>query len=135
MSKIEQIADKLETGASADIWYDADDYGAQSAAELIEETQNAMEEAARVLRQRAFIHEVQMQDIVGDYEIPDEAPEWAWIEDNASYKHVHNGERDGIWEFILNLNLELANPPEQLSPIIAEAREMGAMFLLIHQGT
>lgn len=52
-----QIAEALESGASADIWYDAHDFGGNAendpdrqAENTIEQTQQAMQEAARILR-------------------------------------------------------------------------------------
>ena len=52
-----QIADALETGVTADIWYDAHDFGGaadndpdRQAENKIEQTQLAMQEAARILR-------------------------------------------------------------------------------------
>jgi hypothetical protein len=43
-------ADALDEGRRADIWYDAHDYGDTAKAEQIEDTQNAMEQAAALLR-------------------------------------------------------------------------------------
>lgn len=135
MNRFEEIANHLEKGAAAYFWEDAEHCDDQAVTDLAGQTQMAMKTAARILTESTFIHEVLMQDIVGDYDTPDDVPEWTWIEEHASFKHVHNGVRDGIWEYILNLDLELANPPERLAPIIQAAREMGVSMLLIHQGT
>ena len=48
-----RIADELESGPGADIWYDAHDYGDDDKAEEIEGLQMAMIDAARILRLRA----------------------------------------------------------------------------------
>jgi len=40
---------------------------------------------------REEIGSVLMQDIVGNYEVPEEVPEWAWVEREASFGHVRNG--------------------------------------------
>lgn len=47
------IADALKTGAASDIWYDADHYGDDATATLIEQTQNAMGVASDVLSRLA----------------------------------------------------------------------------------
>ncbi|MCL4682363.1 MAG: hypothetical protein KJZ92_13975 [Rhodocyclaceae bacterium] len=77
---------------------------------------------------------VLMQDIVGDYDKPEEVAEWAWVERNASFAHVRNGQ-DGIWEFVLNLSLHFKAIPEKLAPVIAHAHRDGIAYLIFHQGT
>lgn len=77
---------------------------------------------------------IMMQDIVGDYEVPENVTEWQWVEANASYAHVKNGQ-DGIWEFFLNLSLSWDDIPEKLREVIEVAREQNCAFLIIHQGT
>lgn len=86
------------------------------------------------LAQMETITSVMLQDVVGDYETPDEMPEWTWIREQASYAHCHNGS-DGIWEFVLNLHKHLEGAPSQLQEVIDLARASGAGYLLIHQGT
>ncbi|MBP0639963.1 hypothetical protein [Cupriavidus sp. AcVe19-6a] len=77
---------------------------------------------------------VMMQDVVGDYDTPDQVPEWAWVEANASYVHSRNAS-DGIWEFMLNLSCTFEGDPGRLAPVITAARAEGAAYLIIHQGT
>ena len=74
------------------------------------------------------IREVVMQDIVGDYEVPNEVPEWAWVESNACFAHAQNG-TNGIWEFILNLSSPFKDVPATLAPVIAEAQAEGIVYL------
>ncbi|KAF7962629.1 hypothetical protein AWV80_19415 [Cupriavidus sp. UYMU48A] len=62
-----------------------------------------------------------MQAFVGDYDTPDEVPEWAWVEANASYVHRRNAS-DGIWEFMLNLSCTFEGDPGRLAPAITSAR-------------
>lgn len=83
---------------------------------------------------KSEIREVMMQDIVGDYDVPESVPEWKWVEENASFAHVQNGVADGIWEFILNLGNMLA-PPEKLKPVVEQAHKDGIAYLVFHQGT
>lgn len=84
---------------------------------------------------RAEIVAVMMQDLVGDYDVPDQVHEWAWVERNASFSHVNNGESGGVWEFVLNLGKEWDDIPEKLVPAIKQARENGIAYLIFHQGT
>ena len=83
---------------------------------------------------REVIGSVMMRDIVGDYEGPEDVPEWAWIEREASYSHVRNGQ-DGVWEFVLNLSREFPDIPERLMLVITQARASNLSYLIFHQGT
>lgn len=80
------------------------------------------------------IASVLIQDLVGDYETPHQVPEWHWIRANASYGHRDNGV-DGVWEFVINVARTYDDLPERLAPAIHAAREAGAGYLLVHQGT
>jgi len=83
---------------------------------------------------RQEIDHVMMQDVVGEYDTPDTVPEWAWVEENASYAHVRNGQ-DGIWEFVLNLGRQMDAIPEKLVPVVEKARASNLAYLIFHQGT
>lgn len=83
---------------------------------------------------REEIGSVMMQDIVGDYEEPENVPEWAWVEREASFSHVRNGQ-DGVWEFVLNLSRRFADIPDRLRPVIERARQGNLSYLIFHQGT
>lgn len=80
------------------------------------------------------IGSVMMQEIIGEYDVPDGVPEWQWVEEQACFAHCRNGQ-DGIWEFVLNLSRELEGVPEKLKPVLAEASQKGLGYLVIHQGT
>lgn len=80
------------------------------------------------------IGEIEMADIIGPYDFPDAVPEWEWVEQNASFSHVQNGQ-SGVWEFVLNLSRVFTEIPEKLAPVIASARQAGLAYLIIHQGT
>lgn len=80
------------------------------------------------------IGSVLMQGIVGAYEVPEEVPEWAWVEREASFSHIRNGQ-DGVWEFVLNLSRHFADIPDRLRPIIEQARRANLSYLIFHQGT
>jgi hypothetical protein len=80
--------------------------------------------------------EVMMQDVVGDYNVPEEIPEWSWVQENASFSHRDNGE-DGVWDYIVNVALHEndAAMPERLKPLFETARKENAHWVLFHQGT
>ena len=80
------------------------------------------------------IASVMMQDIVGEYDVPEEVPEWAWVEREASFNHSRNGQ-DGIWEFVLNLSRTFKDVPVKLKSTIEEARCANMAYLIFHQGT
>lgn len=94
------------------------------------------EDAVEVLpgATRTEVREVLMQEIVGDYETPDQVPEWVWVERNASFNHVQNG-RAGVWEFVLNLSRTFEDVPERLQPVVNAARNDNMSYLIFHQGT
>lgn len=83
---------------------------------------------------REGIRSIMMQDIVGEYAVPEEIPEWSWIEGNASFHHVRNGQ-DGIWEFILNLSKTFDDIPERINSVVEAARADQVTYLMFHQGT
>lgn len=80
--------------------------------------------------------DVMMQDVVGDYEVPDTVPEWQWVQRNASFTHRDNG-KDGVWDFMVNVACagDAADMPALLQPLFAQARRQQAGWVLFHQGT
>lgn len=77
-----------------------------------------------------------------DYRSAEESPEWAWIEERASYVHKANGREDGVWEFFLNVahlehDLETGpvEVPSSLSEPLRAALAGGYGYILFHQGT
>lgn len=85
-------------------------------------------------RENEKIRSVMMQEIVGDYDAPDEVSEWNWVKENASFVHSRNGQA-GVWEFVLNLSNLWDDIPENLAPVISSARADHVGYLIIHQGT
>lgn len=77
---------------------------------------------------------VLMQDIVGDYDTPDQVPEWSWVERVASYAHAKNGQ-EGVWEFVLNLSSGWDDTPERFIPVINKAKADSIAYMIVHQGT
>jgi hypothetical protein len=80
------------------------------------------------------IMDINMVDIFSEYDIPEDIPEWLWIEKVASYKHCHNNTL-GIWEFMLNLSREFNDIPETLKETFDQAYADGFGYILFHQGT
>jgi hypothetical protein len=83
---------------------------------------------------RESIASILIQDLVGEYDTPDQVAEWGWIESNASYAHKENGQA-GIWEFVLNLGKDLTDIPARLQATIQTARDLNYAYLVFHQGT
>jgi hypothetical protein len=77
---------------------------------------------------------VMMQDLVGNYELPSDVPEWQWVVERASFRHNDNGSH-GVFEHVLNLGLDLEDIPSRLVPTIDVARNLGVAYLVFHQGT
>lgn len=77
---------------------------------------------------------VMMADVVGDYDTPEEVPEWQWVEKHASYGHRRNA-KSGIWEFVLNLAMSHTDVPPRLQPVMEQARRQQAGYVIFHQGT
>lgn len=80
------------------------------------------------------IGSINLQDVVGDYAVPSDIAEWAWVEANAAFAHTNNG-TDGVWEFVLNMARDFSDIPSRLVPAITEARAKNLSYLIIHQGT
>ena len=78
--------------------------------------------------------EINMLDVVGEYDTPDSVPEWAWVEKNASFSCLQNGQ-SGVWDFQINLSREFNDVPEKLQPVIEQAKSEGYSYILFHQGT
>ena len=83
---------------------------------------------------RSEVREIMMQELVGDCDDPADVPEWAWVEENASFSHVRNGKEDGVWEFVLNLSRTFSAVPQRIAPAIAKASRDGIAYLVLYQG-
>lgn len=80
--------------------------------------------------------EVMMQDVVGDYEVPEEIPEWQWVQQNAAFSHLRNNQ-DGIWEFMVAVEsfADSDDIPDKLKALFKKARHHKAAWIMFHQGT
>lgn len=88
------------------------------------------------------VFEVMMQDIVGDYDVPDGIPEWEWVQRNAAFSHRRNGKEGGVWEFMVHSNIlendivDIHDPmPARLKPLFEKACIDNASWIMFHQGT
>jgi hypothetical protein len=80
------------------------------------------------------ILDVNMTDIIGDYDTPDGIKEWQWIQKNACFSHRNNG-KEGLWDFMVNISVEHTNTPFNLLPVIISAIASGHSYILFNQGT
>jgi hypothetical protein len=71
-----------------------------------------------------------------DYELPGEVDEWGWIEHNARWAHLGNGEEGGVWEFMVPVSkLDLREKiPVKLLPFFENAKALQCTWVLFHQG-
>lgn len=83
---------------------------------------------------REKIGNVIMEEIVGEYDVPSQVREWAWVEQHSSFSHNRNGQ-EGVWEFVLNLSLTFDGIPQLLKPVLAEAISKKLSYLIFRQST
>lgn len=80
--------------------------------------------------------EVNMQDLLGTYETPDEHEEWAWVESIAVFKHVSNGVEAGVWEFWVHVENAVHGDkeiPALLLPYFEKAQQESVAWVLFYQ--
>jgi len=72
-----------------------------------------------------------------DYDCaPEDAKEWAWIEEHASLTHKDNG-NDGIWDFMVSTSIYENEPskiPTTLFVMFKEAFDNKAQYIFFNQG-
>jgi len=96
--------------------------------------------SAKGLFNRLAILEVNLVDVLNEYELPDDTPEWQWVEKNGSFAHKGNGTEGGVWEFmvqvenIMTSDVRRASIPAPLKPFFDEAVTQKAVWILFHQG-
>lgn len=86
------------------------------------------------------VFEVNMNDHF-EYEVPESLPEWAWIQGQARFAHVGNGEEDGVWEFMVNMSLVFGPEkpkaaqeiPSTLLTFFEQAEAVGAAWIMFYQ--
>ena len=83
--------------------------------------------------------EVNLVDVLNEYDAPDDVPDWQWVEDNHSFAHKANNAEPGIWEFMVRVDKTddpefSAGMPVTLRPFFARAKATGAAWVMFHQG-
>lgn len=79
--------------------------------------------------------DVDMSDIVPEYDVPDDVPEWQWIEQNARWAHLGNGEEGGVWEFLVHADCgAFEDVPENLKSVFNKAKNQGCIWIMFNQG-
>lgn len=86
--------------------------------------------------QLSTAYEVNMAELLDDYDTPEGAEAWEWLEDNACFAHKENGNSEGIWEFFVRLEAITANRleiPSELQESFKEAQAANAKWILFYQ--
>jgi hypothetical protein len=81
---------------------------------------------------RSDIFEVQVSAVLGEECDNRDTVEWQWIEQNASFAHCQNSDTPGVWEFMVTVTSELADIPERLQPIVQQAQEENACYMIFY---
>ena len=82
------------------------------------------------------VYEVNMTTLI-DYETPDEIPAWDWIKQCSSFSHNGNNVEQGVYEFMVyaeRLRDSLESAPELIRSEVVKALELGAVWVMFHQG-
>lgn len=89
---------------------------------------------------RMTVLEVCMPDVFGATHVPEEIPEWNWIQEHGSFAHRGNNEQPGVWEFMVHIHhawpegKRAPGVPVRLQPFFDEAHRVGAPWVMFHQG-
>lgn len=109
---------------------DVDDYlGAKRAASYV----------ADGLYSELKVLEVNLVDVLNEYDAPDDVPDWQWVEDNHSFAHKANNAEPGVWEFMVHVEKTkdqsfFEGMPVTLRPFFERAKADGAAWVMFHQG-
>lgn len=80
--------------------------------------------------------EVNLVDVLNEYDVPEDAPEWKWVGQHHSFAHKGNGAESGVWEFMVNVaKMEgVRDIPDTLRSFFNRAKTEGAAWVMFHQG-
>lgn len=85
----------------------------------------------------AKIADVNMADIIGEYNTPNNIAEWQWVANNATYPSNYIGD-EGVWDFILNVSMFIDNKVEDIPPkiqkLLQSAYDNDVNYILFNQG-
>jgi hypothetical protein len=83
------------------------------------------------------VMEINLVDLLNEYEVPEDAYEWQWVEKQNSFAHKGNNVEPGVWEFMVHveraLNVKETIPP-LLVPFFDLASQQNMAWVLFHQG-
>lgn len=76
--------------------------------------------------------DVAMSSIVGEYDDPDQVPEWQWVKSMASHEHL--GVKDNsAYEYTLNVSIDnIDDAPQSLRALISDAEQEGINYILFY---
>lgn len=83
--------------------------------------------------------DVNMLDVVDDYDTPDTVPEWNWVKEQASFSHCGNNRDSGVYEYMVNVECinsrfpDKEGVPEKLRDIFAQANATNSVWVLFYQ--
>lgn len=83
--------------------------------------------------------EVNLVEVLNEYDVPEDVPDWNWVEQHHSFAHKGNGVEGGVWEFMIHTS-KAENPdfvegmPATLRPFFELAKTKGAAWVMFHQG-
>lgn len=89
---------------------------------------------------RMTVLEICMPDVFGQTDVPEEIPEWRWIQEHGSFSHRGNNQEPGVWEFMVHVHhawqegKRIPGVPGRLQPFFDEAHGIGAPWVMFHQG-
>jgi len=89
---------------------------------------------------RMTVLEVCMPDVFGETNVPEDIPEWSWIQEHGSFSHRGNSKEPGVWEFMVHVHhawnegKRTPGVPLRLQPFFDEAQHSGAPWVMFHQG-
>jgi hypothetical protein len=82
------------------------------------------------------VFEINMTDVLPEYDVPDEQSAWSWVQAQASFSHVDNGIGAGVWEFLVlasKIKHDQSSIPETIKAEVLEGLKTDAKWLLFYQ--
>lgn len=116
-----------------------DDFASRVEQARAADTQETLVALARQAS-RMTVLEVCMPDVFGQTDVPEEIPEWSWIQQHGSFFHRGNNKEPGVWEFMVHIHhawqegKRVPGVPARLQPFFDEAQRIGAPWVMFHQG-
>jgi len=89
-----------------------------------------------LLSNKLITASVSMADVIGPYDTPEAMNEWNWVEEHKFYANVNNSVSQGIWGYMINVELALDlvhhHIPEKILPVLKAAHKEGITFILFY---